>query len=444
MPKILKPLTWTEVKHLPNGTFNVGGVPGLYLRKSDSYCFYFLRYQNNTGRHDYTLGTFSKFTLSEARQAAFRIRESITQGICPIAERQRIRLVNQAKKQQALKNIVSKKLSFLYVAEAWIEDRVKNNYWVRNVRGEFNTRRQLELYAFPIIGSMPIESIDAPDVYQCLKPIWQSKPSTAKKLKSTMYKVFQWAIAMGYRKDQNNPLARGGSLEVLIEPLSNNQKAKENYAACAVNELPQLFAELELLHSMSARACQFAILTAARSKAVRMAQWCEFDLKKGIWSIPIEHDKIKTPNRDRTIYLSSQAIRLLKNLPRAVESDFVFFSTKFGAFSDCALSMCLRGLHENKLSEDNIGWIDPVKTKSTGKPAVITLHGTARATFRTWAKSDELGNNRNFDQEAVELCLLHSKNDAYQGAYDRAKLTKERQFIMQQWGMYCVSAIKVH
>lgn len=47
--------------------------------------------------------------------------------------------------------------------------------------------------------------------------------------------------------------------------------------------------------SMSAQACEFAILTAARSKAVRLARWDEIDLEKGIWVVPLEHDKIKTP-----------------------------------------------------------------------------------------------------------------------------------------------------
>ena len=58
-----------------------------------------------------------------------------------------------------------------------------------------------------------------------------------------------------------------------------------------------------------------------------------------------------------------------------------------------------------------------------------------------FTKDDETGNNRKFDQEAVELCLLHSKNDAYNGAYDRAPLTKERQKIMQAWGEYCWSKV---
>ena len=63
----------------------------------------------------------------------------------------------------------------------------------------------------------------------------------------------------------------------------------------------------------------FAILTASRMKAVRLATWGEIDVEKRIWEIPPEHDKIKDPKRDRTIYLSQQTIEVLEkvrpNLP---------------------------------------------------------------------------------------------------------------------------------
>lgn len=86
--------------------------------------------------------------------------------------------------------------------------------------------------------------------------------------------------------------------------------------------------EIHSYNSISARACEFSILTATRSKAVRFAQWNEFDLEKGIWVIPMEHDKIKIPNRDRTIFLSEQALSLLKNLPRFNSTELVFPSNR--------------------------------------------------------------------------------------------------------------------
>ncbi len=89
-----------------------------------------------------------------------------------------------------------------------------------------------------------------------------------------------------------------------------------------------------------------------------------------------------------------------------------------------------------------MGWIDKDKTTRTGKESIATQHGSARSTFRTWAKCDELANNKKYDQEAVELCLLHSRNDPYKGAYDRSKLEKERRTIMEDWGRYCTSLPK--
>ena len=89
------------------------------------------------------------------------------------------------------------------------------------------------------------------------------------------------------------------------------------------------------------------------------------------------------------------------------------------------------------------GRIDPHMRTERGKPCCITVHGIACLTCKTWAKDDELGNKRLFDQEAVELCMLHGKKDAYQGAYDRARLPKERKRIMETWGKYCYSLAEI-
>ena len=379
MPKRVPELTALQLKNLKNGIHNVGGVKGLYFKKTDTQTRFFLRYSDVSGRHDFSLGSYPQLSLSQARKLAFETWQQIDSGKDPIREREEER----KNKQRAAEE---KRLAIL-------------------------------------------------------EPIWQTKPSTAKKVKTYLRQIFQWAIALKKRKDKENPAQMDGTLGVLMEPLQKNKKEKQNYASCPVKDIPQLMSEIHSYNSISARACEFSILTATRSKAVRFAQWNEFDLEKGIWVIPMEHDKIKIPNRDRTIFLSEQALSLLKNLPRFNSTELVFPSNRGSHLSDCGINMFLRGLHEKKFTEDGIGWIDPHKTKKTGKSCIITVHGTARATFRTWAKDDELGNNRKFDQEAVELCLLHSKNDAYNGAYDRAKLEKERRFVMDCWGKYCYSRL---
>jgi len=442
MPKKALELTALEVKHLGFGTHNIGGVKGLYIRKTQNQNLFFLRFSDNSGRHDYSLGSYPLMTVAQARKKAFEVWNLINQGINPIKERKKEKLERKLIAEEEKKIIEENILTFEEIALQWIEDRASHGYWSKNIKGEKETRQILTKHVFPLLGSLDIEIISAEKIRECLEPIWQNIPSTAKKVRTYIQKIFQWAIALNKRKNRENPALMNGALGILMEPLQKNRKDKQNHAACPVELLPELMREIHSYDSMSAKACEFAILTASRSKAVRLAEWSEFDLEKGLWVVPVEHDKIKTPHRDRTIFLSAQAIELLKKLVRFSESPLVFPSSQGCHFSDTALTMFLRGLHEKKRAKDGIGWIDPQKSQKLGRPCTITIHGTARATFRTWAKDDELGNNRKFDQEAVELCLLHAKNDAYNGAYDRAVLVKERCLIMQCWGKYCHSKIK--
>lgn len=438
MSKLAKEKTVLELKKLPVGTHAIGGVKGLYLRKRTKESgYYLLRYSDATGRHDYVIGSYADVSLANARLKAHEAREKLSNGVSPIEERAaaRMQAIEEFQKAKAKAKIIR----FEQLATEWVETREKEGFLVNNLDGAKDTLSILKRHVFPYLGSFNIENITPEDVKKCLEPIWQKHPSTARKAKSYISKSLQWAIAIRKRQNRENPAAMQGALGVLMESLQKNKKEKQNHAACAVNEIPHLFQEIQQYDSMSARAVEFAILTAARSQAVRMATWEEFDLKKGIWNIPVEHDKMKGAKRDRTIFLSPQAVQLLKHISRFSDSPYVFPSRQGGYFSDTSLNMFLKGVHDKRKALDNIGWIDPVKSKQTGIPAVITIHGTARASFRTWAKDDELGNNKKFDQEAVELCLLHAKNDDYDGAYDRAKFPKERQKIMAAWGQYCYS-----
>lgn len=142
--------------------------------------------------------------------------------------------------------------------------------------------------------------------------------------------------------------------------------------------------------------------------------------------------------------MSQQAIEVLKkvrpNLPKA--NDLIFKTDKGGNFSDAATTALIQRMHEKQKALDGTGCIDPDRPKREGKICIVTMHGTARSGFRTWAKDDRLGNNRKYDQEAAELCLLHCKaSDDYDGAYDRARLSTERQRLMKDWGTFCFSLL---
>lgn len=431
MARTCRPFTALDIKQCATGTYAVGGATGLYFRKNKSQSLFFLRYTDETGRHDLSLGQYPSLTLVKAREEANRLMSRIQKGVDVLAERR--------EKQASAARRKYVKHTFADVSREWVKARVRLNYWKNDDRGEARTLSILEMYVFPAIGSKDINKVTVDDVCNLLTPIWTTKYSTARKAKTYIYKVFQWAIAKKICKLHENPGDSRFSLGILMEPLQKHAATSKHYAACDVAEIPLFFFHSARYNSASARACEFAILTCSRSKAVREATWDEIDLNKGVWTIPVEHDKIKTEGRDRRIFLSNQAIELLRSLPRYPGSKVLFPNQRGCPLSDAALTMFLRGMHEDRMVTDGRGWIDPMLKKANGNPAIITIHGSARATFRTWAKSDIYENNRRFDQEAVELCLLHAKRDAYKGAYDRAFLERERQLIMSAWGEYCWS-----
>ena len=56
MPIKPREMTALEVKHLGMGTFNIGGVKGLYIRKTHTQSLFIFRYTDKFGRHDFSLG----------------------------------------------------------------------------------------------------------------------------------------------------------------------------------------------------------------------------------------------------------------------------------------------------------------------------------------------------------------------------------------------------
>lgn len=66
-----KPLTATQIRCLSAGKFIVGGITGLYLKKSSKTSgFFYLRFSDSTGRHEISLGLYPDLSLADARAAA--------------------------------------------------------------------------------------------------------------------------------------------------------------------------------------------------------------------------------------------------------------------------------------------------------------------------------------------------------------------------------------
>lgn len=169
--------------------------------------------------------------------------------------------------------------------------------------------------------------------------------------------------------------------------------------------------------SLSARAVEFAILTACRSGEVRGARWDEFDMTAKLWAIPAERRKAK---REHQVPSSDAVLALLESLPK--DGELVFAGTNGQPLSDMSLTAVIRRMN---------GDDKPVWTDVNG--AGITVHGF-RSSFRMWAAE-----TTNYPREVAEHALAYQLPDAVERAYQRGSQFVKRAALMAEWAVYCAT-----
>ena len=441
MPKIVKPLSKKEVDAITRvGQTALGGTPGLCLHVTPDGGRYFVyRFQMSGRRSMTSIGSTSELTLKQARDRAAEMADLVRRGINPVEQRREEERQRQLQAEAERKARSMQLHTVEWCAEEWIRERSDSGYWVNNIRGEPVMRAYFKNHINPKIGGVPIAELTPGQVFDLLKPLWTTTTDTAENCKSAVFNLFRWAKAKGYC-DQENPADVKGVLGVLLEPLQPKRPKNENLAALDYRVIPDFFVELMAVPHVTYRITAFAILTALRSKMVRCAKWSDVDFIERTLTIP--NANFKTKGRgDHTVFLSDEAIELLRSMPRLPGVDLIFPSPRYNrTLSDAAMGQVFKRLHDKNVREGGSGWIDPVKSKKKGEPVLATQHGTSRASFKTWARSGE--NRRLLDDEAVELCMAHKLKDDYDGAYNRATLDPERRLVMTEWGKYCFSKVK--
>lgn len=442
MPKLAERKTLREIKKLKKpGVYSIGYVPGLAVRiNASGGPSYVFRYQVGGRDRMLTIGSIHVIELKTAIAEGMKYKAMLLNSEDPVLHKKK-------KKAEMLKQIdadLSEKrkvdrFCFCAVACEFLDYRKNSGAFVNNAKAESNASSMLIKHVYPYIKDQPISTITAQELSVVLSKIWKDRPSLSSKLIGLLKQIFDYAIAKKYYLN-DNPAVLRGPLKTLLEPYSLNRPDGQHFASLDFKEIPEFMLELWQREGLAAKALMFSILTATRSKPVRFLTWDQLDFKNGSWEIPLENDKSKRTHANRTIFLSSQAKTLLRTVPKKVE--LVFTNTiKLTALSDAAFGKVIHDINEDRRKQKKPIFADHNILDKDGQPAEITQHGTARATFKTWAKDDELGNNRRFFDDAVEMCLLHTRKDPLKGAYDRTKLEKERRQIIEEWGKYCCSQI---
>jgi integrase len=397
MPKRAKGLTVKSVKTLGAGYHADGD--GLYLQVTGSGGrSWIFRYQRHGKRRDMGLGPAHLVGLAEARRRALELRRCLFEGIDPL-ERKRAR--DRAAAVEAAQTITFREAAERYIVAHQASWRAKQHLarWHQTMRD----------FVYPILGALPVEAVDVGLVTRVLEPIWTKMPETASRIRGRIELVLDWATVRQYRTG-DNPARWRGHLDKLLPKVSRVSKV-QHHAALPYSEIGAFMAQLRRRETVTARALEFAILTAARPSEAIGARWSEIDMSDRLWIVPAARMKA---NREHRVPLSDAAMAIVKDMAARRESDFVFPGRGTGrTVSHTAFSDQL----------DAIGY------------QTVTAHGF-RSTFRDWAAE-----RTNFPNEVAEMALAHGVSNKVEAAYRRGDLFEKRRQLAEAWAKYCATSV---
>lgn len=411
MPKKSK-LTAVAVETKGPGFHNDGDVAGLYLAVSEATAErprgsrrWIYRYTSPTQRTRREMGLGpaagkGSVSLADARTKAAAARRLVLDGLDPIT----VRDDQEAAQRAAEAHAATPALTFGSYADQWIDD---NEHSFRNPKHVAQWRMTLREYGAPLRGKA-LDAITTEDVLAALKPIWQSKPETAKRTQGRIERVLDAAKATGLREGEN-PARWRGHLALILP--KERKGMRKHHAAMHYTALSGFIPLLRERDGIAARALEFLILTAARSGEVRLAEWSEFDLAGKLWTVPA--DRMKA-GKEHAVPLTARAIEILETVAKEHGSGgLVFPGQKPGQpLSDMTLTAVLRRM----------------------KQGDVTAHGF-RSAFRDWA--EDVGG---FPHGVIKAALAHTISDKTDRAYRRGNALEKRRAMMDAWEAYMSGA----
>lgn len=394
-------LTIKQTLHAKPGRLSDGG--GLYLLvKPSGSKSWVLRVQHEGKRQDFGIGSFTAeplpseipllkryaLTLPEARDKARLGRALAKAGINP--------------QQHWRQDVKQEAHTFRTVAEQYHKQAVKG--WKNGKHGDqwLNT---LESYAFPVIGDLTPDEVDAAAIQKVLLPIWLTKGETARRVKQRIGVVLDYAHAKGWR-DTEAPMRAVNQLMGGIK-----QPKGGNFAAMPYDDVPAFMAKVRDGDASVGRlALQFLILTAARSGEVRGATWREFDLDRAEWRIPPERMKAGKLHIVPLVPAAVAILEEVRGLFAGKPDDLVFPGLK-GPMSDATMAKAMR-------------------VAGAGE---FTVHG-CRSSFRDWAADTGIAD------AWAEAALAHANPNKTEAAYRRTTyFDQRRDKLMPAWASFVLN-----
>lgn len=362
---------------------------GLYLLISPNGSKrWHLRYSFLGQKKKISFGPFPDVSLKSARAKRDEARAMVADGVDPLQQR----------REQKIEAKLASENTFAAVAREYIGKRADDGDKAISKSTRHKTEWLLSLIE-PKLGRVPVREITAPLLLDVLTEVQESgRRETARRLRSFVSRVLNFAIAKGIAENNPAPALRGALSTptvrhhpAVVEPkaLGELLRAIDGYAG---------YASTNAALKLSAHLFQ-------RPGEIRTMKWADIDFDNAIWTIPANKTKMR---REHRVPLSRQAVAIISSMEDvAAYSEYVFpsFNPK-------------KPLSENAVTG---------ALKRMGYGGIMTAHG-----FRTTASS-LLNESNEFHPDAIERALAHQDSNAVRAVYNRTQYWDERVRMMQWW-----------
>ncbi len=371
-----------------------GNSDGLWLQvQTEDQRSWLFRYTSPTTRkvRGMGLGGYPSVSVAAARDEAAKARALVRAGFDPIDARKH--------------NIKPAGYTVREAGTAYVQAHTAS--W-RNNKHAAQWTATMAAYVYPAIGDRIAREVTTRDVLNLLTPIWQTKNTTASRVRERIECILDFArVSEGGWDEKRNPAIWRGNLALLL-PKPKSVHTVKHYPSLPYVEMAAFWPRLRQAAGIAACAVELLILTAVRTKPVRLATWAEIDWDNGLWDIPAAHMKNGLPF---TVPLSAEAIRVLQAMLLVREGDDpadLIFPGRGKPMSENTLAAVLKRL---RVSSSH-----------------ATVHGF-RSTFKSWATA-----KTPHEEFLVEECLSHAApGGATRKAYQRDELLSKRRAVLTDW-----------
>ncbi|RMB05036.1 tyrosine-type recombinase/integrase [Eilatimonas milleporae] len=371
--------------------YKLTDTESLYLYVSTSGArLWRMNYQFDQKQRTISYGSYPQVTLAEAREKNRSSRRLLENEIDPMEHRKQ----EKKTKQLARKNTF----------DANAKDFVKMLEREGRSEATLNKIEWLMKMVRPHIGDRPISEITAPEALSLLRMVEKAdKLETARRLRSTMGRIFRHAIASGHADKDPTAALKG----VIATP-----DVQSHPAITDPKKLGPLLRAIDACDGYKPVRSGLRLLPILfpRPGELRLAHWDEFDLEAMIWCIPAGRMKMRRPHK---VPLPHQVLDILEELRTVTgHCDLVFpqIRNQKRSMSDGTMNAALK----------RIGYTSDE----------VTPHGF-RATAATLLNESGL-----WHPDAIERQLSHQENNQSRRPYARSEHWDERIRMMQWWADY--------